>query len=1333
MRFLSYTPSHTSWSRLQVQDWIADDSIVVLRLLGTTPSCQDLRQLLSSICHQLALVLGHQLTDIPLAFKELLQYFTELLGNIPSKYSVVILLDALQELLPDYFAWQLSWLPQQLTENVKIIVSTPPEKCGLLERLRQDIVKDESHFLEVAAFSHYDAFYVLDEWLAHDHRALTTDQRKCLENTFRECSLPHYLRLVYEDTRTWTSFDSTETIMFANNLHGLVSDHFKRLENQHGSKLVSRALAYLTASRNGLSDNEMMDILSLDNEVMQEVCRHNCVIQNRIPCIYWHKLKVALERYLVQRTCEDRDLNCWNHDLPRKVAEDRYHGDTSELEKVHSQLADYFLGSWHRKKKPYICGNKQKQMYRDCLVPSQPLTFHTSAGSVRFNKRLFGEVPCHLCRSSRFQEVNDLVLFNYDWLYNKSRALSLEHVLSDFALNPGVEATLVESALRQAQVFLLANPDSLATELSGRLLAYYNSHTLIQRLLQGCDRMGLQQCALIPNFPYHQMPGSALKHTLECKLTPHALTLVGNDSRYLMVKNNDSRTIEMFDLVTGEFERCIQTSKGEMKVSPCGRYIIILNTETEKAIKIHDLKTGAFLGQLIPLNHVKPECKSLYKLDCLSLSNQHLCLTFSTDISYLLVADLQQGNFQGVRGLQGRANICQITPDGRFVFTNSNNALLCYNLASWEQTCNSPMEHAPRHFICRQDSQMAFLSNELENKLYVLHLKEGTLDLMYKVLLLQYFNDDSIMNLKLAPNQDLLLVQGRHNLVIYHVCTERVLCHIERPAQLLHEFKLPRGDYSDINFTQASFSADSKFVLGAIFRHIYVWHAGNGRLLSSLQAPVGVLKKLLVPKPGGQVISQLVDSTQLHVWGLADAIAHVETPDRLTAAIEKTVISADNRTAFVQCAKSDEIGVVDMRDGMLQDLLTHSASVHSFSPTADGQHLFVATHSNRTNTANKIWYIKKRQIIYEFGDSPAYNIPLQLENTIISVKQEQNIYNAPFKISLYSLVKESFEEVCVPQTVRYILEVPFVTPQDKYLVVLTAEDYRHECALHVNPTIMAVSLKASLTVSMFGNRELQDVVALRRILHVRPIPNNSYTVLVLFTNEPDSLSQPSRPPSSSYQHCYAFLIFDICSGVICQVIDDFLAPCTPLKEILFTQDVSLCVDHESNVFDMGTGYFLKTLHPDGLRPRHLALHGKVALFYKQDHVYAVRISDGHVMATVNTHGEISCLQLAHDQRTLVVGCSDGALLSYVLIDSQHEDHEPVLASLLSRQPEPQQDSEPAASRSCWDGGKPYSRPPSTHNRGHSERRALSRLGHVSRPSSSVSLMGNNTSRACIVM
>lgn len=56
-------------------------------------------------------------------------------------------------------------------------------------------------------------------------------------------------------------------------------------------------------------------------------------------------------------------------------------------------------------------------------------------------------------------------------------------------------------------------------------------------------------------------------------------------------------------------------------------------------MQIHSTENGQFIGQLIPLNHVKMDPKEKYRMGALSVSDTHVAFIVTTDTSYLCVAD----------------------------------------------------------------------------------------------------------------------------------------------------------------------------------------------------------------------------------------------------------------------------------------------------------------------------------------------------------------------------------------------------------------------------------------------------------------------------------------------------------------------------------------------------------------------------------------------------------------------------------------------------------------------------------------------------------------------
>ena len=584
----------------------------------------------------------------------------------------------------------------------------------------------------------------------------------------------------------------------------------------------------------------------------------------------------------------------------------------------------------------------------------------------------------------------------------------------------------------------------------------------------------------------------------------------------------------------------------------------------------------------------------------------------------------------------------------------------------------------------------------------------------------------------------MLLIQGLNNLVVYDVDSEVIMCLFKRPHDVPKDFKLPKTNTMELFFTAATFTHDNKFVISTLFRHIHVWSIASNSILSSIQTPVGIIRDMLAPTERGKIITNQVNSNMLQVWGLGDAIRQVSSLDRQTSSIQKVLFTTNDTTAFIKCKASDEIGVLNMKTGHLLDLLTHESHVENFIATPDGKYLFVACKAKEFNAANKIWYMDKREIIYEFGNVPAHCITLKNENAIVSVCQEDKKFNAPYKVSLFHFSDGQFEEYHLQQTVKFVLSEPFITPEDKYLVILTADSYNDKEVRHINPTICAIAMKSTMAMNCFSASDFHHIVRMRRILHIRPY-NNSYTVIALYTNEADPTVRDKR--MKGYEHCYGFMIFDICSGVVCQVIDGFLVPSTPLSDIIFTRDVSLCIDNQSNVFDMAQGYYVKNIQPgkEHIPPRCLALKGSVALYCNNDHLYALRIADGKNLGDVNVHGTITCVNICHDDRTVVVGCEDGSIMSYILIDSLLENHTEILPSIPSRQ---RQLLKPPSGRSSrlWDKVEissfpAYSRPPSAFTLGPTDREMLKSVEPIPRvrPTSDTLLYLNERSKSCAIM
>jgi len=215
------------------------------------------------------------------------------------------------------------------------------------------------------------------------------------------------------------------------------------------------------------------------------------------------------------------------------VAKQRYLNENVHKLYIHGMLAHYFLGTWGGGAcKPFKYSTKQLQLMSirrkdndeaDRKVPLQPLQFGPDPHDpwiVNYNQRKLSELPYHLLESKHLVDLKSEVLLNYPFLHAKLSAMSLFDVLSDFrtAIEFGVndpEVQLVFSALRVGGSYVNQNPDTLAFDLLGRLLVYYNDKLSIRELLYSCDLKSLEHSALLPLFQCFESPRAMLLYMLE--------------------------------------------------------------------------------------------------------------------------------------------------------------------------------------------------------------------------------------------------------------------------------------------------------------------------------------------------------------------------------------------------------------------------------------------------------------------------------------------------------------------------------------------------------------------------------------------------------------------------------------------------------------------------------------------------------------------------------------------------------------------------------------------------------------------------------------------------
>ena len=119
---------------------------------------------------------------------------------------------------------------------------------------------------------------------------------------------------------------------------------FERVENKHGWLLVSHALSYITASKNGVSEPEIEDFISLDDKVLDDIYQYHLPPTRRIPPLLWTRVRSDLPGYLADCEADGVCVINWYHKQFKIAARERYFVTKEDVLYFHSYMADYFLG-----------------------------------------------------------------------------------------------------------------------------------------------------------------------------------------------------------------------------------------------------------------------------------------------------------------------------------------------------------------------------------------------------------------------------------------------------------------------------------------------------------------------------------------------------------------------------------------------------------------------------------------------------------------------------------------------------------------------------------------------------------------------------------------------------------------------------------------------------------------------------------------------------------------------------------------------------------------------------------------------------------------------------
>jgi WD40 repeat protein len=263
--------------------------------------------------------------------------FREELDQPRPKRGIVLVIDGLDQLSGTMI--DLAWLPTELAQGVQVLLSA--QTGAVAEAVGRHLGTDPA---TLEPMPPDDGARLLDGWIADNGRALRPHQRAEVLRAFGVLGLPLHLRLAFEEARRWSSSTPVLPGSLADDVPGMVGQLLDRLQREHGATLLGAALGCLACSRNGLSEDEELDLLSDHAAVTREITDrypYSPTIGGRVPPVLWARLYSELEPYLNERSADGRILLGFFHRQLAEGVRARYlTGDAARS--THQRLARYF-------------------------------------------------------------------------------------------------------------------------------------------------------------------------------------------------------------------------------------------------------------------------------------------------------------------------------------------------------------------------------------------------------------------------------------------------------------------------------------------------------------------------------------------------------------------------------------------------------------------------------------------------------------------------------------------------------------------------------------------------------------------------------------------------------------------------------------------------------------------------------------------------------------------------------------------------------------------------------------------------------------------------------
>ena len=300
------------------------ETFIIQHYLGSSPQSANHIMIIRRIMKEIRRRYGLP-DELPAEPGEMKKAFPKWLAMAAQRDRMILILDGLNQLEDSDNARELHWLPSCFPDGIRVFISALPG--GVLDVMNS---RGWPQF-KISQLKEDERRNLVSEYLSRFTKTLNERQLNTLIRS-PQTGNPLFLKALLDELRVFGIYEQLDELMTgylgANNPTQLYNKILARLENDYEQTcpgLVRDALSLIWASRRGLSEAELLDMLGADGDPL--------------PQAVWSPLFLAIEESLIMR----EGLLNFFHDYLRQAVYDRYICSADNEMMRHKELSNYFI------------------------------------------------------------------------------------------------------------------------------------------------------------------------------------------------------------------------------------------------------------------------------------------------------------------------------------------------------------------------------------------------------------------------------------------------------------------------------------------------------------------------------------------------------------------------------------------------------------------------------------------------------------------------------------------------------------------------------------------------------------------------------------------------------------------------------------------------------------------------------------------------------------------------------------------------------------------------------------------------------------------------------